>query len=893
MKAPRTVCLLCRHKLAAAGAHHHQPQSWAPRLAANFTTTAIDSNTQATQHERPPRTAQRAPARSLRRVLASARDDDHRNTVSPGLGRVQQPQSSARVEAIFHNIVAAHDAKDGTAKDGTAQLPQAAQPTGGFNLTLVQDVAKLQDMVDSGDVNLGEAFTFLKTNIYPLVRDSESYIPQIFYTVVSKLVDRAIAAKAADISSTALPSAADIFRVYADLGELKPHRWCFLVGKLVQGLVDNNPDLSIEDYERHLASRDVMLADLVDCWKVLSLPKFSINLDHDSEIDGFWFPRLEKFSVPRNSKSDNFTAALCSMFPQYPPDSLGPPAAALAIATYTLLLDSRRSNPATRRAAVRFLKQIARLITVVRIRDEALQNLMQTTFPGLERYVLEEWPELKRHLRTNVSEVEPSRDWADRSQAGSRGKAQFDARLIGSRLSQAYGRRSGSRNSHEVDKLWQEFVGVEQPISAERSAELQKHPELFNSFINIYMALNNSDKAVQCWNTLRKVGLKPTLLTWNVMLDGCRKARNLHGLTNIWTKLTTSKMPLDIGVWTTYVSGLIDCGNIEGAIKTLEQLTQTYKAAVAAGDTSRVVKPSIEPVNATLAGLIRTNRFPIAEKLIEWSARQGLKPDIFTFNTLLRPLIRQDKQEEVTRLFATMDSLGIKADAATFTVVLDDCLADLDTVEDQIEMVNKVLTQMKSAGLETNLKTYGKMIYLLLLKGDHAKEAVKVVLAHLWSEGHELSPHIYTMLVEHYFSRSPPDLIAVESLLKRRRLLDYDDMDRVFYDRLVKGYSLVGEMRALDIHYKLSEAGYQTTLGSQLELLRMLLNQGRRDEARGLVNTTKRRYEETRQPMAFSQGQGQGSDNGEEESYWKHTFWHVSSEEGLLDTPLPGGAWRR
>ncbi|KXJ94247.1 hypothetical protein Micbo1qcDRAFT_159312, partial [Microdochium bolleyi] len=79
-------------------------------------------------------------------------------------------------------------------------------------------------MVDSNDVPLSDAFAFLKTEIYPLVRDSESYIPQIFYTVVSKLVDKAINAKAADMTSMALPSAADIFRVYADLGELKPHR---------------------------------------------------------------------------------------------------------------------------------------------------------------------------------------------------------------------------------------------------------------------------------------------------------------------------------------------------------------------------------------------------------------------------------------------------------------------------------------------------------------------------------------------------------------------------------------------------------------------------------------------------------------------------------------------
>ncbi|KAH7037679.1 uncharacterized protein B0I36DRAFT_314591 [Microdochium trichocladiopsis] len=883
MKTPRNVCLLCRHNLTATSAsQRHQPQLWAPRLAAGFATTSPASNTQAAAREPRDRQNQdqnqRRPHNPVRRVLAPGSGERQANTARPDRPVRQAappPQTSARLEAIFQDIVTAHDAR----RNATPQAgKQSGQPVGGVNLTLVQDVAKLQDMVDS-DAPLTDAFAFLKGHIYPTVRESESYIPQIFYTVVSKLVDKAIAAKEADLTSTTLPSAADIFRVYADLGDLKPHRWCSLVGKLVQSLVDSNPDMSIEDYESHLASRDVMLADLVDCWKVLSLPKFPINLDNDSEMDGFWFPRLDKFSVPRYSRSDKFTAAFCSVFPQYPPESLGPSTAALAIATYTLLLDSRRSNPAARRAAVRFLNKIARLITVVRVRDETLQNLMRATFPGLEKYVLDEWPSIKQHLDENVTDVDNSKEWAGKQPSSSPSKTYFDPSHIGSRLSQAYGRRSGSRNSHEVDKLWHAFVGPEQDIPADRAAQLKNYPDLFNSFINTYMALNNTDKAVQCWNTLRKVGLKPTLRTWNVMLDGCRKARNLHGLTNIWGKLAASKMTLDIGVWTTYVSGLIDCGNVEGAIQALEDLTRAYKSAEAAGDTSKVVKPSIEPVNAALAGLIRSNRLPLAEKLVEWSSRQGLKPDIFTFNTLLRPLIRQDRQEDVARLFATMDSLGIKADAATFTVILDACLADLDSVEEQIEMVNKVLSQMKAAGLETNLQTYGKMIYLLLRSGDRAKEAVKVVLAHLWSEGHELSPHIYTMLVEHYFSRSPPDLFAVESLLKRRRLLDYDDMDRVFYDRLIKGYALVGELKALDIYYKLCAAGYLTTLGTQLELLRMLLAQNRREEARGLANTTKQKYEELHPPT---------TPGSEEDSYWKHTFWHVSAEEGLLDSPLPG-----
>ena len=426
------------------------------------------------------------------------------------------------------------------------------------------------------------------------------------------------------------------------------------------------------------------------------------------------------------------------------------------------------------------------------------------------------------------------------------------------------------------------------------------------------MGLNKPNKAVAAWGVLKRIGVSPSLKTWNAMLDGCKKAHNVRGLRNVWAKLVSTGMELDTAVWTTRVAGLVECGDLEGGLQVLDEMVKVYNKD-SGNSRRRPVKPTIEPVNAALVGLIRNNKFGAAvDRLLAWAASNGLEPDIFTFNTLLRPMIRKDLREDVQRLFERMRQQGVQADAATFTIVLDAALSRITPParsarsreeareaaqkfeRAQQETVALVLSRMQAAGLETNLHTYGKMIYLLLQSGgDRSSEAVKAVLAHLWSQGHELSPHIYTMLVEHYFGRHPPDLAAVDSLLERRRVLTGGalEMDRIFYDRVVRGYAVQADQpsTALAWYYRLSNHGYLIEPNTRAELLRALIMHGLRDDARSLVRDARDRLEERHGIPAGGAGAGANTDdlsNDDDEAdrvFWQNNFWAMAEDYGLVE----------
>ncbi|KAI1126702.1 hypothetical protein F5Y10DRAFT_207421 [Nemania abortiva] len=865
MRGSRPVCLLCRLRLAKATSKTRAVR-WQTQTAQLSTTPprrdATDAGRAAPASATiPESTPSRPQAPPYLRKFVSPRPRSRPNA-HISQTKVAGEQSSSRLDVLFQQIVQEQQDLQDAASTASANAS--------IDLSLVKAIGRLQEMVTT-DTSAVDAYLYFRTEVRPAVQKPGTHVPQAYHKIKLALLERLVAAKKANMLSEDLPTVADIFRLYAEAGELKPKQWTMLVGELIQCIVSMDPPTDTQSIGQ-LDLRKAMLTDLVESWKVLSLPRLAIVPTGENELtNGFWFPRLEKFSLARYATKGDFPVAFSTLFPQYPRNHLGTRVAALAIATYALMHDSKRCSVGVRQNASRFMSKVAHLIIFVNYRDNDLRRDLVSTFPGLEEYVMGLWPRIRAYLKQKPADKdEKSTEFYTVSMlADGTGKsAAFDADSIGRRISQTH----GTRNSRALDILWEEFVGSEKAISEKRAAQIRQHPELIDSFIKTRMTFNEPAKAIAAWNVLGKVGLRPSLRTWNLMLDGLRKAGNIDGIRNIWAKLAKSGMQLDTAIWTTRIAGLIDCGDIEGGLHALEEMSRLWER----GKNKTAVMPTIEPVNAALSGLIRRKRHDAAEKLLAWAGKKGIESDIFTFNTMLRPLIRNGDSKEVEKVFATMQAKGVQADEATFVIVLDASFSkdDARDPEHQASIVADVASAMENAGLELNMKTYGKMIHLLL--HSNATAAVMAVVNHLYNRNLELSPHIYTMLVEHFFAQDPPALDSVRLFVQRWRYVDFDDMDRIFYDRVVRGYSLVGETAAaLDIYRHVVKAGGMVSISTLEELLRALLRQRRFEEARDMVNFEKKQFE------------ARDLEAEEHARYWGHRFWQLATGYNLLDSELP------
>ncbi|KAI0526563.1 hypothetical protein F5B22DRAFT_165816 [Xylaria bambusicola] len=883
MRSSKPVCLLCRLQAAqrasktGAAQWQTQPARLFTRLLFSRRDTPGASNAAPNGAIAPdPKSTQSLSPPQVRRI-PSTRHHLESNTRGPHFQLSQSKATgkppSSRVDALFQQIIQEQDSLHAD----TGHPPEPVRAS--TDIALVKAIGKLQDMVD-GDVPVSDAYLVFQSEIIPVIQVPGTHVPQAYHKVTLALLEKLVAAKKADMYTDTLPTLANIFRIYAELDELQPTQWAILVGELIQCIVDMDSSaetesiVQFERIERNAALRKVMLGDLIDSWKVFSLPRLATSPIGENQLTkGFWFPRLDKFALSKFSKKGNFSAAFSTLFPQYPRNHLGEPVAVLAIATFALMHDSQMCPVDVRQNATRFMSKVASLLIFVDYRDGALQNDLRNTFPGLERYVMELWPKIKEHLKQESASLDGGPTDMYRPLVPTKevqANLIFNPTSIGYRLSRLH----GTGNVRELDKLWEEFVGSEVTISKERADQIRLNPHLIDSFIKTRMTFNQPDKAIATWNLIGKVGLKPSLRTWNLMLDGLRKAGNVDGIKNIWIKLARSGLKLDTAIWTTRVAGLIDCGDVEGGLQALEEMARLWERDPTK---TTAVAPTIEPVNAALAGLVHTRQHGVAEKLLAWAGKKGIKPDVVTFNTMLRLVIRDgNRHKDVEQLFTAMQAQGVRADEATFTIILDASFSkdDVRDPEDQANIVTNVASAMSAAGLELNIQTYGKMIYLLLR--SNATTAAMAVVNHLYNRNLELSPHIYTMLVEHCFKQTPPALDSVRLFVQRRRHLDFDDMDRIFYDRVVKNYALVGEVHAaLDIYKHVVGAGSSVPLPTLTDLLVALIRQDRFQDARVMVNTEKKRFENQR------------PDSEEHVQYWGNRFWQIAQKYNLLDSPLP------
>ncbi|KAJ9134473.1 Glutathione S-transferase-like protein [Pleurostoma richardsiae] len=740
------------------------------------------------------------------------------------------------------------------------------------SIELYNNLAKLEEMVKREDTP--ECYRFLETNILPHLHGSMS-VPRIVKERACRFLSAVSKKRAEDFSYNGLPTVTQITRAFIALGGLDPVRWAPLIVSLTEHIcgMSTNPDdySAIEKFENALAKRELLMQDLVTAWKAFThagLPGV-IYAKLDPDLDEFRLPRLDlQVADLARDRSTNIDVAIGSLFPQWKRHQkheivLG------AIGAYVLLSTSPHSNMALRRDASTFVAAVGKTLERTPVKRGQLREMF-ASYPRLGQYVLERWNTVSG-LRDIVSV--PS------------GKASTFLRLDlnqestprdGQAIHKALSHALRGQDLAAIELAWADFWGDSEQPDEKKAEFLQHNSELFDYFVMAYTAMHQPARALQVLNSMPRLSLKPTLKTWTSMIEGFKRSKNASGAEAVWRRLTSSGVKLDTAIWTARISCLIHCGRSGQAVQALAEMADLWNEAVAKDDTSNAVKPSIEPVNAAIAGLFRINGANAARKVLGWAVKQGIDPDIITYNTLLRPMVREGLLEEIDHVLLLMKNQGVLADATTFTIVLEGALQQIapgDT-EKQIETVNRVLEQMEQAGLEAKMVNYAKIMHVLLREGDDAHASVKAVLAHMWSKNLKLSSPIYTILVEHYFSRDPPDLAAVKDLIESRNLFDDPSIDRVFWERVIKGFAMAGDTdTALEIFEGKDNIRTGITLPTLEVLLRALVYRQHWEQGRKLVNMV---WEHKEHFPAESAG-------GQPQRFWRHGFWGFAADTGLFD----------
>jgi pentatricopeptide repeat protein len=517
---------------------------------------------------------------------------------------------------------------------------------------------------------------------------------------------------------------------------------------------------------------------------------------------------------------------------------------------------------------------------LLRITRGIMAHIQRTRYLLLADRLLKEFPKLHQYLQAVLDGASPSSHNALPGAHGPqpsvpRSKTQFSH--LRSRLDDALKMKKAVTPA----ALWTDFKAARMHIHGLAEPDLKDCKSLLDRFGMVFMAFQQPDKSVEVWNAMRETNLEalqPDVRTFTAGIEGCKWARNLSGINELWKRLIESGLSLDTYTWTERISGLIACGDVDAGLEALNDLGDmwTYQRD---RDKPWYIPPSIEPVNAALAGLLRARGLKDAQTLLAWAAERGVNPDIFTYNLLLRPMLAAKMTDKVNRIFDMMKQQGVTANPATLTILLEGTLANYasQSEAEQGEVVNTIFEKLKIVGLEANSVTMGKMIHTLLKARKRSDVAVKAVLAYMWDKGIELTPHISSMLVTHYFDFDPPDLNAIETLIRNRHLRDKQGIDHVFWEDIARGYARLNMTEpALKAFEKLESADAPVTLRTHEQLLSSIIRQPEsvdRSTAMRIVEMAIRHAE--RRVGVVEAGKM-------DQRYMRHHFWQLAKEHGLL-----------
>ncbi|KYK61863.1 glutathione S-transferase [Drechmeria coniospora] len=842
MYAPRTICSRCASRL--------QPAVTVRRsAAARFSSPAEPSPS---EHEGGDRHG------------TIPRRGSHRNSF--GGQRCSKTMQRSAV-ALFNDIVNKTEAHPPVAHRGLA--PNAAHPP---SLGEWEIAARMKELLDRR-AGSPEELRLFRTDIWPHVAEMRGQMPKHLYLATTQFLSRACDAVADEGEAG---NTVELSSMCARVGKWDLDLRNELVLSLCHELIGS----------RHSSAKRTALVDeLVGLWQHIS------QLRRKSQGDGgelrFVLPTVEEVfgdagaepPEPRPSGMAPTTKALASIFVQFRLEQSRDLIPGL-LATVAILSDPRLARHAAQVKTAPLLNLVAAALE----RGGADQRYVDDAFGGKTRYppaklrevrayVVEQWPRAEAMLsgasgaswRQGLDDARPA--------ASPAGLASFSRQLRA-----AY----RARNTGAIVSVWQDLK-ARLGRKPDLVRQMRDDPEFLDFWIFAWCAVRRPAKLQETLDLMREVRVQPTVKTYTSMMHGWKICKDGDKIAALWDKLVESGLRLDAVIWTERISALIEAGRPQAGIEALAEMMTLWKRALAkAGPdaAARVaVQPNIEVVNAAFKGLVHLD-LQAANEVLAWAGREGIEPNIRTFNILLRESFRGDGPDDVPSLLRTMKRRGIEPDAATFTIILEEVLGVLDraSAAEQVQAVHQIVADIEASGLRANLETYGKMLYAVAsLANGGADEAVAAVLGHMRAAGLTPTRHIVTILIERALARDPPSPGAVKALLREHKLTSINQGDQTLWERVTSAHAVTGDVEsAMAVFGDLARAGRPvTSLPCLADLLSALLEADRLEDARGVVGVVI--------GHKLERDAAGGVEVERDARYWRHHFWYVANQHGLLD----------
>ncbi|PTB71350.1 hypothetical protein M440DRAFT_1406551 [Trichoderma longibrachiatum ATCC 18648] len=845
MHAPRTICSRCASQIRSIQTRSLGGAAFFASLSdanapANASSSTTAPNINPDTHQRTAEAAKRQPHSN---AWGTSKKGTRRHISRPsGFSRNKPLRPSEDSAIALFNDVVSPQAK-------TATSPSSS-PLGELEIA-----AKIKDL-SAKAVEPVEKLQIFRQTIWPHLEQFRGGMPKHLLLSSTLLLEKTCE----EIAEHGITGhSIELSKLYSGLGRPDLDFRNKLVLNVCHALIFG---------KRDSAGRAALMDELIGLWKHISQLH---RPSQEREPLQFSFPSPRDVrqditeSKMTNHHLDSTTRALAALFLQFGPGDARYIIPGL-LTTVAVLSDPRFIRTGTYASMGPLLNLVA--IILGSNRDAVTETYISRMFDeyarfpsakssNIKSYVLQQWPQAIEMLH---NENPPWRSGSSSSLTA-----------LHIQLRSAY----MARDLASMSSIWLEFKKLLE-TKPHLADQLRRNAEFLDFWVFVWCACRRHRHLQETFDFMQQLQIHPTLKTYTGMMHGWKLCKDTDRIEALWQKLAGSGQKLDSHIWTERISSLIEAGKPQAGIEALAEMVALWKQAVQKNAPHTAVQPTIESVNAAFKGLIQVDR-KAAFEVLKWASREQIEPNVRTYNVLIRQSFRDDSPDDVQTLLKVMSQHGIDPDPATFTIILEEVIGRMGAASaaDQVEAVHSVFQDIQRAGLRPNQETYGKMLYAVSSLANGTDEAIAAVFTHMRDNGFKVTPHMATILVERAVSRDPPDMKAIDTMLAEFGFSRVSDGDQTLWERVMSANAVTGNTeRAMAIFNDLQKAGRPvTSLPCLADLLWALLASDKREEARHVVDVV----------LDYKTGDGDWDGDSKDERYWRHRFWFLAEERGLLE----------
>lgn len=194
----------------------------------------------------------------------------------------------------------------------------------------------------------------------------------------------------------------------------------------------------------------------------------------------------------------------------------------------------------------------------------------------------------------------------------------------------------------------------------EHLPQVPMDPIAFNTLMKGYAVEGLCDQCFRLYTKMRSQGIDPTDITFGILLDACVDAKQLHRAREIFADIKGAGHRMNVVLYTTFIKGLVNAGELKEATGVLDEMGSTGKVAPDLVTYSTLVKAHADAGNVW-----------DASRLLDRMIKQGLTPDSVLYNIVLTGCCAKPMDaSEIRCVLAWLVSRGLRPSTATFSVLV-------------------------------------------------------------------------------------------------------------------------------------------------------------------------------------------------------------------------------